>query len=309
MFPSISNAIIATIAFLFFLLPGFTLLRRFWGSEKGELQTHNIYSHFVWATPVSIGVYWCVFSIIGVINKKFGVWLIAVFPDKIYNTIIGKEVLSQHHIYELIKFILVSSLFAALFGRFLQKIISRLDWDTRFVSLKFSNDWYYVLSGQGQFKYPFFRGWFKHKRIMVDAVVLSVVDDTPVLYQGFVKDFSLKKDGDLDFVILFGVKRFAVPGLKVLNKEDLKSDLPSTTHENKDTSSEELPNPDNQQNLSDNVNKSPITVGNELLIRGEEIKNIKCEYSLAPSFPKEKYWLFKRPYWFVRALFTDKPPK
>src|SRR5690606_9169851 len=37
--------------------------------------------------------------------------------------------------------------------------------------------------------------------------ILCVVDDMPIIYKGFVRDYELKKDGTLDFVRLVGASR------------------------------------------------------------------------------------------------------
>lgn len=93
---------------------------------------------------------------------------------------------------------------AVLAGKAARWLVKRYDLDIRFHSLRFNNDWYYLLSGR-LLDFPGRPGQASAvSLIFVDALV--EVKDGSYLYSGLLEEFFLSKDG-LDRICLSQVYR------------------------------------------------------------------------------------------------------
>jgi len=145
------------------------------------------------------------------------------------------------HLFPIISYNICLIGFSAFMGYFLRKTIRLFALDHHFKVLRFNNEWHYILKGEFIFfketdssliipangtknfyfrSYQLFVAWLKLQKKLVQksltnkkkilCTVYAVVksqDGTCYTYEGAVYSFSLNKDGSLDFLYLWGVKR------------------------------------------------------------------------------------------------------
>lgn len=243
---AISSTILATAIFLFFLLPGFAFLRRYWASSKGDLQDTNLYIYVIWGTPISLIFYFGVYSIYCVIYAISKVDLLE--KNILYEALLHNTPLEQRQALKALAFALVTSVIASVLGHVSRRAVIALGLDVRISFLRFSNDWFYILNGRT----VAFKGTklFTSKSVMTIVDILCVIDDSPVIYTGYVLDFNLKKDGALEYISITDASR------RPVNVSNPMIQVPDYS----------IP-------------------GNGFLIKGEEVKSINWRYKITREQP------------------------
>ncbi|WP_430405240.1 hypothetical protein [Fluviicola sp.] len=213
----ITTAIIATVGFIFLLLPGFAFLRALWGSAHGPIETNNFYHYMTWGSLLSISLYWVAFSCnYGYEAKYIFKWLI---NDKSATS--ASEMLSCSYL--ILPYIVGLTIFSWILGLLIGAILLRAAAD--FPPLRFKSDWYYYLSG-------------RHSSIRSDFetyIEFMVDGESLVIYRGRVENYRLK-DSDSEYVRLVDVARTGIIQweklhLKDMNMKDEESiNLPSKFH-------------------------------------------------------------------------------
>jgi hypothetical protein len=95
--------------------------------------------------------------------------------------------------------------FAAIIGLAVRGIVRWMKWDHKYRFLRFSNEWYYLLSGEIHLfqETPNIEG--ETKGVYLTTVIHH--SNADYLYTGFVIDYFFDRNGDLDRVILDEVAR------------------------------------------------------------------------------------------------------
>jgi hypothetical protein len=102
-------------------------------------------------------------------------------------------------------FILIVCLLGYVTGKIARNLVQWRKWDTKYHSLKFNNEWYYLLSGK-ILDYPGGSGESGKVQI-VQADVLVDSSEGTVIYSGILKEFYLSKTEGLDRIYLSNVYR------------------------------------------------------------------------------------------------------
>jgi hypothetical protein len=95
---------------------------------------------------------------------------------------------------------------AAVLGFMARWLVVKLDLDLRFRVLRFSNDWYYLLTG---------RQWFLEQGTDFDFVWLDLLVETggsTILYSGRLHSYFLAPDGGLDSICLADAQKWMAAG-------------------------------------------------------------------------------------------------
>lgn len=127
--------------------------------------------------------------------------------------LLGKSV-APFFIYNLVLF-----LTGYLSGKFARYIVKKNQWDMKYHSLKFNNEWYYLLSGKLNDINGNTENMPKVQLVQVDVLVDS--PDGTVIYSGVLQTFYLSKAEGLDRIHLSNVYRRKL-------KDDLSPELKST---------------------------------------------------------------------------------
>lgn len=100
---------------------------------------------------------------------------------------------------------IVSCSFGFLAGKIFRNMVFRYNWDTKYHSLRFNNEWYYLLSGR-ILDFPHNTGNSKEiDFVRVDALCES--KDSTIIYSGILREFYLSKAEGLDRIYLTNVYR------------------------------------------------------------------------------------------------------
>lgn len=93
---------------------------------------------------------------------------------------------------------------AAAIAWLMRQIVIRGRLDLRFRPLRFSNEWYYFLTGRECDRQP-----NDIALVMVDA--LAVVGNETFIYSGRLDSYKLGRDGNLDYICLTNTRRWTSP--------------------------------------------------------------------------------------------------
>lgn len=126
--------------------------------------------------------------------------------------LLGKAVV-PFFIFNLVMFII-----GYLAGKFARYIVMKNNWDMKYHSLKFNNEWYYLLSGKIPDESGVFVDHAKVQLVQLDVLVES--SEGTVIYSGILQTFYLSKTEGLDRIHLSNVYR-----------RKLKDDVPPTQKE------------------------------------------------------------------------------
>jgi len=100
---------------------------------------------------------------------------------------------------------IITCIFGFLAGKVFRNMVYRFDWDIKFHSLRFNNEWYYLLSGR-ILDFPHNTG--NSKEIdFVRVDVLCESKDNTIIYCGILREFYLSKTEGLDRIYLTNVYR------------------------------------------------------------------------------------------------------
>lgn len=116
----------------------------------------------------------------------------------------------EHCITQIIFYNLVLWTFCFIVGRTVMYVVLTRKWDEKKVVLRFDNEWNYIFSGK-----PFARK--KEDEVIKYVNVCVSMDKDFVIYTGFLTDYWLGKDGQLEMVELKKVKR------KIFNRSNEES--------------------------------------------------------------------------------------
>ena len=204
---NISTALLATVVFIFFLLPGFIFLRVLWGSDRGYLNSNNFYNHVMWATLVSSIIYFIAYLLFG---NFFNINITDVCGHIIYEqynsipTLNGNDQKTVHiqQIIKIITFSFITDAFSLVSVLLIKGTILKFKLDVKKDWLNFKNEWFYVLTGR---KIKFKKSLFPNGHY-VQVHLLCEVGGTVVIYKGTAYDYKLK-DQELEYLYLTLVQR------------------------------------------------------------------------------------------------------
>lgn len=96
--------------------------------------------------------------------------------------------------------------FSGAMGYLIHHTIRRLRWDCKYISLRFRNEWFYLLTGE----MLNFKEAKPKQYVDVQGTYLSCVvhqGGTGYLYRGIIKDFYFDQQGNLDRILLVAAQR------------------------------------------------------------------------------------------------------
>lgn len=100
---------------------------------------------------------------------------------------------------------IITCSFGFLSGKIFRNLVAKNSWDIKFHSLRFNNEWYYLLSGR---IIDFRNNARNSKKInMVRVDVLTESQGTTIIYSGILREFYLSKADGLDRIFLTNVYR------------------------------------------------------------------------------------------------------
>lgn len=100
---------------------------------------------------------------------------------------------------------IVTCLFGFLSGKLFRNLAAKYNWDIKYHSLRFNNEWYYLLTGR-ILDFPNNTG-DSQKIDMVRVDVLCESQGSPIIYSGILREFYLSKNDGLDRIHLANVYR------------------------------------------------------------------------------------------------------
>lgn len=298
----VSTTILATIAFLLFISPGFIFLRALWGGDKGFLQPNNFYSYFIWGSLASIALYPITLYVVHdlcsirwfdqvtfphIWESLFKTTTITTVDKKqsieTTTTITGNSRFLFDHIKELISFFGLAIIVSALLGFISWQIIYRFKLDLIIPIFKVRNEWFYLLADRRLSK-------TRKERFYTEIHFLCEIDKTMFIYRGIVNDYKLK-DGTLEYIYIRDVWRtispkHTQPEYNILITKDLSQISAEGSIEIKgtismtDSSTREEQDPHKKEIIIDLYSIPAQTA----VFRASEIKNISVAYKpLAPK--------------------------
>jgi hypothetical protein len=99
----------------------------------------------------------------------------------------------------------ITCIFGFLSGKLFRNLVSRYNWDIKYHSLRFNNEWYYLLTGR-ILDFPSNSG-NSAKINLVRVDVMSESQGTAIIYSGILREFYLSKTDGLDRIYLTNVYR------------------------------------------------------------------------------------------------------
>ncbi|MCG8347225.1 MAG: DUF6338 family protein, partial [Chloroflexales bacterium] len=110
---------------------------------------------------------------------------------------LAKEKIADSY-YWIVAYLVVSFIGALLFGLALRSFVSRLNLDSKYGLLRFSNDWHYILTGASTYDPP-----------PTDTLIVASVEFplATYLYAGVLYDYSVSTDGRLRDITLLRASR------------------------------------------------------------------------------------------------------
>lgn len=100
---------------------------------------------------------------------------------------------------------IVTCSFGFLSGKLFRNFVAKNNWDIKYHSLRFNNEWYYLLSGR-IIDFPGNAGDSRNIN-MVRVDVLSESQGNTIIYSGILREFYLSKADGLDRIYLTNVYR------------------------------------------------------------------------------------------------------
>lgn len=222
------------------------------------MQDSSLHIFLLWGTPISIVIYAIMYIIFRVLSLCFISWsfnqlnYLGINIGELYNKIfIEHTPPGPNEVLQMLVYSLVSCVFGIWLGNYTREKVIELGLDVQYSILRFSNDWFYMLSGRDKAFERSKDGIKIVKKISTIVDVLCVIDHSPIIFSGYLLDYNLKKDGSLEFIRITDATR---------------------------TPLEEFSN--HKIFCKDTQYKIP---GNGFIIKGEEIKNINCRYVTIPE--------------------------
>jgi hypothetical protein len=99
----------------------------------------------------------------------------------------------------------VTFLIGFLFGKLFRNLVAKNHWDLKYHSLRFNNEWYYLLSGRLQDFQS--KSGESGKANLVGIDVLCESHEGTIIYTGILREFYLSKNDGLDRIYLTDVYR------------------------------------------------------------------------------------------------------
>jgi hypothetical protein len=204
----VSVAFSAVVLLLIFL-PGF-ILRRVYLSYPFS-RKYSVSSPFddVPAILIALVLQGVMIIVIGhywhyeIDYKALGVFLVGAHLDQAQFDAFANI---RDHFIAIAEYNLVLWAVAAVLGFMARWLVVKLDLDLRFRVLRFSNDWYYLLTG---------RQWFLEQGTDFDFVWLDLLVETggsTILYSGRLHSYFLAPDGGLDSICLADAQKWMAAG-------------------------------------------------------------------------------------------------
>lgn len=100
---------------------------------------------------------------------------------------------------------ILTCIFGFLSGKLFRNMVSKNNWDIKYHSLRFNNEWYYLLTGR-ILDFPGNSGG-SGKISLVRVDVMSESQDNTIIYSGILREFYLSKADGLDRIYLTNVYR------------------------------------------------------------------------------------------------------
>lgn len=120
----------------------------------------------------------------------------------------------EAHFKKIILYQLILYALCILVSRWILNFVINRKYDQKYPFLRFDNEWHYILTG---------RLVNPNQEVLKYANILMDIDDTSyIIYSGIIKDYSLNKDGELNIIELFKVKR------KIISKDSPHRPLEDT---------------------------------------------------------------------------------
>ncbi|MFT3793646.1 hypothetical protein [Flavobacterium sp.] len=207
----ISNTLLATSIFIFFLFPGFVFLRSFWASDKGTLTASNFYNYLLYSTFISTVIYllalsaFNLFSLIlwPLLDRYVGISL-TKFATNIASKKVDFDALFVG-IYKLLTCSFIAYFIGFFLGKYFRELIIRKNWDLKFPMLEFQNHWFYLLTVR---KFLYNNSIVSNSYTVV-VYILYQAGQSLILYKGEVKTFFLK-DEELEHIVIDNVFRTSI---------------------------------------------------------------------------------------------------
>lgn len=205
------NIATSTIIIFLFIIPGITF-RRFYYTEEFSKQyfKQNLFELFTSSIVPSLLIHVFLLTIISWFSyyqldiRLIGQLLTAKgYPSEAFDNI-------DLYLKEIIAYQLIAIMTGVLGGYFLQKLVRRGDYDSKFKTLRYRNHWHYIFTGEF-FNFP--RASFDLLNDSIEAIDFVYVDalvntsDGSYLYDGILVDYELSHDGGLDNISIKEVQR------------------------------------------------------------------------------------------------------
>lgn len=201
----------AGIIILLLLFPGFLFQK---GYNSGEFSNKFIATSFfdllIKSIVPSVFIYLFFWLIIKNINYDYSF-------RTILNLLSGDETLVKSGIENIILykgsivfFQIIINLFSFLFGLFVKEYVINYSLDSKFDLLRYQNIWHYILTARF-IEFP--RSQIALLQDNVKDIDLTLIDaiqninNESYLYSGFLVDYQLAKNGELDFIVIKNAQR------------------------------------------------------------------------------------------------------
>jgi hypothetical protein len=196
---------VSTLFLFLFILPGITFKRAYLSSSfSGKIKFSNVLDEVFWALFPSILMHFLSFSLLMTLEGVSGITINlksllseALLQD---NQEAFADIFFQYLYY--CTFVMSVSFIA---GHACRKIVRILKLDRKYKLFRFSNEWYYLLSGEF-LDFPEVPD--KPEEVSFKLVnVLTTTGNQQIIYVGELIHFTLSEEGGLDNIVLKDAKR------------------------------------------------------------------------------------------------------
>ena len=201
------NIIYGSIVLFLALLPGIVFRKSYLASEfSRKLISEKVIDDIIWAVVPGVIIHSLSFIIVPYIsNYEFDLELIGNFISGNNNEKVLSDIYKNIQCYykEISAYYLLMCIIAFNGGHFSRVLVRLFKWDIKFKQFRFTNRWYYILSGESLM--------FPNQKIMWDIsekdyMSIDVLSKTSsghnILYKGILYNYHLTNDGGLESIVL-----------------------------------------------------------------------------------------------------------
>lgn len=221
----ISATVLATTLFLLFLLPGYIFLRSLWRTDRGSLNSYNLYDYIIKGALISLIFYTVAILLHNLICDRQGLTrlpfqdLCDTFADKKSSDHSANPPINPQNVDDvcyrqkrspifksldsLIAFCLLIDFFAFYLGTKIRDIIQTYDLDLKRPFFRFKSDWHYLITGR-QFIFDSYGSSTIVNQHFIRIEAIVDIGKTTMLYKGILADYKLR--GDTSYLCLTNVR-------------------------------------------------------------------------------------------------------